>query len=216
MAKKVEKKKNNSSQLVVIGTIIFFIVLAGIAIAVAKYHKPYQVADITGMDPHSTGLETAKLTMTEYADYDCIHCHDFAVAVLPDLVKKYGDKVRFVFRNFPLNGEQGDSFGLMLAAEAAGAQGKFAEYQDLIWKNYGSNTAIKLTAYAQQLKLDVPKFTQDINGKTYRSRILQDQNDGIKLGVGGTPTFFLNATRYSGANDITSLSNAIDAALSKL
>lgn len=191
-------------------TILIIAVALGVALnAKQEAAKPKPINDIVGEDPHSQGPADAVLTLTEFADYNCSHCYEFS-KIIPQLLAAYPTQLRYVYRHFPLQGESGASFTLMLAAEAAHAQGKFWEFQELLWENYGQNTTDKLRTYAAQIGLDVTRFESDLANRTYRSRIVRDTDAADLLNLNGTPAFYLNNERYEGAYDFETFKQVID------
>ncbi len=161
---------------------------------------------------HVAGPADAPLTLVEYGDYQCPYC-GAAYPVVKRLQKKLGKKLRFVFRNFPLT--QAHPYALMAAeaAEAAGLQGKFWAMHDLLYEQQASLTPDIIPLWAQRMGLDLEKFANDIKQAVVENRIKEDRRTGIRSGVNGTPTFFINGTRYDGSPDYNSLLVALESEL---
>jgi len=158
---------------------------------------------------HAEGPANAPVTLVEYGDYQCPYC-GAAYPVVKRLQKKLGKKLRFVFRNFPLT--EAHPYALIAAetAEAAALQGKFWEMHDLLFKQQKLLKPEVIPAWAKKLGLDVDKFGNDIKQGVVEKRIKEDRQSGIRSGVNGTPTFFINGTRYDGPPDYGSLLEALE------
>jgi len=174
------------------------------------------VAPVTEARDHIAGPATAKVTLVEYGDYQCPYCGE-AHPIVKKVRSTYGDKLRFVFRNFPLpEVHPRAEFGAELA-EAAGAQGKFGEMHDYIYENQASlNDEQFFVRFAKNLLgLDVKRLTQDIGSGAHSQRIREDFVTGIRSGVNGTPTFFINGARHDYGFDFESFTAAIDPLLKR-
>ena len=151
--------------------------------------KP-EIVNVSADDDPYFGPDNAKVVIVEFSDYTCPYCAKFANEVEPKIEQNYGDKVKFVFRDFPVHGEV--AYKAAEAAECAGEQGKYWEYHRMLYKNqreWISNTSL-LYSYAEQLGLDVSAFKSCLDSGKYREEVEKDLQDGIKYGVTGTPTFF--------------------------
>lgn len=146
---------------------------------------------------HSQGPEDAPVTLVEYGDYECPYC-GAAYPILKDIQRQLGDQLRFVFRNFPLTSVHPHAEAAAEAAEAAAAQGKFWQMHDLLFEHQRNLGNAALRRYAQELDLDVPRFERELTDHDYEERVQEDFQSGVRSGVGGTPTFFINGWRYSG------------------
>jgi protein-disulfide isomerase len=160
---------------------------------------------------HSQGPTDAPITLVEYGDYECPHC-GHAYPIIKKVQEQMGSKLRFVFRNFPLSNAHQHAANAAEAAESAASQGKFWEMHDLLFENQHSLEDQSLKEYAQDLDLDAAKFNQDLAKHRYRERVQQDFSSGVRSGVNGTPTFFINGTRYDGPWNLQSLLRALKAA----
>jgi protein-disulfide isomerase len=161
---------------------------------------------------HTEGPADAPLTLVEYGDYQCPYC-GAAYPVVKRLQKKLGKNLRFVFRNFPLT--QAHPYALVAAetAEAAALQGKFWEMHDLLFEQQALLEPDIIPAWAESLGLDLEKLGNDISHGVVNERLKEDRQSGIRSGVNGTPTFFVNGTRFDGMPDHGSLLAALESAL---
>jgi len=121
-----------------------------------------------------------------------------------------GERISFVYRHFPIRSSHPHAQHAAEAAEAAGAQGKFWEMHDLLFKNQGALTTENLIAYAEQLGLDGIRFRNDLEQRRFKDRVEEDFKSGVRSGVNGTPTFYVNGERYDGPWDIESLLEEIE------
>ncbi|MEO8583165.1 MAG: thioredoxin domain-containing protein [Flavitalea sp.] len=161
-------------------------------------------------DKH-TGNKSSGIVLVEFGDYQCPHC-GHAHPLLKKLIREAGSEFEFVFRNFPLQEAHPQAFMAALAAEAAGEQGKFWEMHDMIFENQNILQGPAFLDFAEQLALDLHKFGADWKSARMVSKVEEDFESGIRSGVNGTPTFFLNGERlntYDG--DYQSLLNAVRA-----
>ncbi|HEX8181962.1 MAG TPA: thioredoxin domain-containing protein [Pyrinomonadaceae bacterium] len=168
---------------------------------------------------HFKGRIDAPLQLEEFGDYQCPPCGQFH-PVVQRVVAQYGDRVRFSFRNFPLVTIHKFAAEAARAAEAAGAQGKFWEMHDLLYERQqewskGAAARPFILKYAQELGLDMNRFTQDIDGAVAGMRVAQDESVGRIRGVTGTPTLYLNGREvpFEQFMDYDKLRAVIDAAL---
>jgi protein-disulfide isomerase len=157
------------------------------------------IAPVTDSD-WVKGNKDAKVTLIEYSDFQCPACGIY-FQILKPLDKDLGDKVRFVYRNFPLS-QHANAKVAASAAAAAAKQGKLWEMHDLIFENQDkwsnlSNAEAKNTfaQYAQSLKLNIDTFRKDMDAKDVADKINNDSQSGITAGVNSTPTFYLNGKR---------------------
>jgi protein-disulfide isomerase len=145
------------------------------------------------------GDPNAAVTIIEFTDFQCSACGAM-YPVVEDVLKSYGNRVRFVIRNFPLTQVHANAFHAAQAAEAAKAQGKFWEYIDFMFKNQTALDADSLKKYATQVGLDRKRFDAELVVGKYEPVIRRDMEDGEVYGVEATPTFFINGavlTDYS-------------------
>ena len=163
---------------------------------------------------HIAGHDDAPVTLVEYGDYECPYC-GMAYPVVKRARQALGDELRFVFRNFPLAEAHPHARLAAEAGEAAGAQGKFWEMHDTLFEHQDALETEDLVSYAEALGLDVARFARELEDGTYTKRVRDDFRSGVKGGVNGTPTFFINGIRYDGswANEIAFIAALRAAAL---
>jgi len=159
------------------------------------------------------GNADAKLAIVEFSDFQCPFCRR-VTPTMGQIEREYGDKVRIVFKHFPLEMHP-KAPAAHAAAEAAHQQGKFWEMHDLIFANQESMSPEKYVEYAKQLNLDIPRFQRDVASAQIKARIDSDSEEGSKLGVSGTPAFFINGRFLSGAQPFTAFKELIDQELGK-
>jgi protein-disulfide isomerase len=157
---------------------------------------------------HVIGPETAPVTIVEYGDYECPYC-GAAHPNVKALQKSLGDNLRFAYRHFPLSQIHLHSFQAAEAAEAAGAQGHFWEMHDVLFEHQNRLGTQDLLAYASALGLEPEPFAEDLVEHRHARRIREDFLSGVRSGVNGTPTFFVNGVRHDGGYDLRSLLEAV-------
>ena len=149
---------------------------------------------------HLKGSLNAPVVLVEYGDYECPFCreaHFYMQRVEPLL----GGLLCFAFRNFPLTTVHPHAEQAAEAAEAAGAQGKFWEMHDTLFENQDALDDVSLLAYARGIGLDDDRFGLEVVEHVYARRVREDFLSGVKSGVNGTPTFFINGVRHDGGYD---------------
>ena len=157
---------------------------------------------------HRHGPTTASMTLVEYGDYECPYTGQ-AYPIVKEIQKRLGNKLLFVFRNFPLTQIHPHAQHAAEAAEASAGQGKFWEMHDYLFEHQQVLDDVHLATYANKLALDAHKFSQDMSKHTYAARIHEDLLSGEQSGVEGTPTFFINGVRYDDSWDLETLLTAI-------
>ena len=160
---------------------------------------------------HVLGPETAAVNLVEYGDYECPFC-GAAHGVTKQLVQEFGDDLRFVFRHFPLTQIHPHAALAAEAAEAAGAQGGFWRMHDLLFENQDRLSPQDVLVYARMLGLDLDRFMSDLRDHVHAPKVREDFRSGVRSGVNGTPTFFINGERYEGPHDFESMSAALNEA----
>src|SRR5919197_5207918 len=158
---------------------------------------------------HIQGPANAPVTLLEYGDYECPYCAQ-AYIIIKEVQERLGSKLRFVFRNFPVTKVRPHTYETALAAEAAGAQGKFWDMYDYLFKHGRWITNDDLRQSAAKLGLGLDRFDRDFLDRRYSSHIDEDIQSAKSSGVKSTPTFFINGDRYNGAWDLDSLLSAFD------
>lgn len=187
----------------------FFIVLAVIIVVLLGYYfvsgsATTNSTDITvSLDDHIRANKNATVTLVEFGDFQCPACGAYEPIVAKAVAENAQD-IRFVFRHFPLTQIHQNALLAAKYSEAASIQGKFWEMHDVLYKNQsewsGSPTAkVLFEGYAKTLGLDVVKLSSDAQLKDIESKILAQYREGIKLGIQGTPTFFLNGKKLDPA-----------------
>lgn len=174
-------------------------------------NEPEQpVYQISTDDQPSKGVQTATVTIVEFTDYQCPSCAATA-PVLERLLNEYNGKVRLVVRDFPLE-QHTDAFKAAEAAEAAREQGKYWEYVALLMSNQSALGLEQLKTYAGQLSLDRKRFDEALDSGKFADKVQRDLRDGVKYGVAGTPTIFVNG-RPVASREYEALKATIDATL---
>jgi protein-disulfide isomerase len=160
---------------------------------------------------HIRGSVNASLTVVEYGDYECPYCRA-AHLVVEAILEQSGTRLRFVFRHFPLTTIHPHAERASEAAEAAGGQGQYYAMHDLLYENQQRLEDRHLLGYAASLGLDLNRFDRDIAERAYDRKIIGDFMSGVRSGVNGTPTFYINDRRHDGSWDFKALTAAIQAA----
>src|SRR5262249_30403084 len=166
-------------------------------------HAPHLSVPVTDSD-HIRGPLDAPLTLVEYGDFECPYC-GAAYPVVEDVRTKMGASLRSVSRNSQLRQAHPHAAQAAEAAEAAGAQGKFWPMYDALFEHQHALDTGSLLLYAARLQLDVEAFRRDLVSHAYESRVHRDFLGGIRSGVNGTPTFFVNGVRYDGPAEVPPL-----------
>jgi protein-disulfide isomerase len=161
---------------------------------------------------HHQGDPDAPCTLVEYGDYQCPSC-GHAYPIVKRVQKHFGKRLLFVFRNFPLSQMHPYAEPSAETAEFADAHHKFWEMHDLLYENQDRLEDALLFQLAEQLHLDLEKLRQALASKEFESRVRADFRGGVRSGVNGTPTFFINGQRHDSAYDFASLVEAIDGVL---
>jgi Na+/H+ antiporter NhaA len=168
--------------------------------------------DLAGeVDPerdHIRGSEDAPVTLVEYGDYECPYCGQAEMAIR-ELLDSFGDDLRYVWRHLPLNDVHEHAQLAAEAAEAAAAQGKFWEMHDRLLDHQDALRPKDLMGHARELGLDVDRFMDELHDRKYAARVEDDVATADASGVAGTPSFFINGTRYPGAYDVDTLATAV-------
>jgi protein-disulfide isomerase len=160
---------------------------------------------------HRRGPERAPVTLVEYGDFQCPFCGR-AFHVLRDLEDRFASDVQFVYRHFPLTEIHPLALIAAEASEAASDQGRFWDMYDALFQHQPGLQPGALVAYASELGLDVDVFSKDLTAMRHRDRIRDDFMGGVRSGVNGTPSVFINGELFNGPIDEIPLSRAIEAA----
>jgi protein-disulfide isomerase len=160
---------------------------------------------------HIQGPADAPVTLVEYGDYECPYC-GAAYPIIKDIQARMGDRLRFVFRNFPISTTHPHAEQAAEAAEAAGVQDRFWEMHDLLYENQQRLGEQDLHGYAAALGLDVERFARELADHTYAERVREDFMSGVRSGVNGTPTFYVNGARHDDSYETETLLAALERA----
>ena len=160
---------------------------------------------------HIQGPADAAVTLVEYGDYECPYC-GAAYPIVKQLQARMGDTLRFVFRNFPITTSHPHAEQAAEAAEAGAAQGRFWEMHDLLYENQTRLRDQDLHAYAEQLGIDVERFDKDLAEHVHAPRVREDFMSGVRSGVNGTPSFYVNGARHDDSYDFETLLAALERA----
>ena len=160
---------------------------------------------------HSIGPIDAPVTLVEYGDYQCPYCGR-AFPIVQEVRRRLGDQLRFVFRNFPLTQIHEHAEHAAEVAEAAAAQGKFWPTHDWLFRHQFALDDESLLEGVRDLGLDVERVRRELADSTHRARVREDFLSGIKSGVNGTPTFYINGIRHDADYGLETLIAAIEAA----
>jgi len=144
---------------------------------------------------HIQGNINAPIELVQYGDYQCPHCGR-AYPIIKSIQKKLGDNLKFVFRNFPLSEIHPNAVNAAVAAEAAAAQNKFWEMHDIIYENQQHLSDVDLVRYAVKIGLDPEEFEADFETPRFLEKTESDFESGVRSGVNGTPSFFINGEKY--------------------
>ncbi len=164
-------------------------------------------------EDHIEGEKNAPITLVEYGDYECPYCGQ-AYPIIKEIQKYYGPKLRFVFRNFPLTEVHPLAMPAAQTAEYAGTEGQFWKMHDLIYENQSNLSTELLFALAESLNLSPVKLKEALANQTFDPKIQRDFISGVKSGVNGTPTIYINDARYSGPIEFQDFVLAIDEMIS--
>jgi len=160
---------------------------------------------------HIQGPADAPVTLVEYGDYECPYC-GAAYPIVKEVQARMGDRLRFVFRNFPITTSHPHAEQAAEAAEAAEAQERFWEMHDVLYENQRHFEDENLGAYAEQLGLDVERFGNELAEHVHAPRVREDFMSGVRSGVNGTPTFFINGVRHDDSYELETLLAALEQA----
>jgi protein-disulfide isomerase len=163
---------------------------------------------------HIQGDEQAPITLVEYGDYQCPHCRH-AYPIVQRVQKFFGKKLRFVYRNFPLNEIHPNAESAAESAEFAAAHDRFWQMHDGIFENQDNLGLPLLLELAETLKLSSPDLQRALETSEFRPRVREDFLGGVRSGVNGTPTFFINGQRHDGPFERDDLIEAIETKLAE-
>jgi protein-disulfide isomerase len=160
---------------------------------------------------HIDGPAGASVTLVEYGDYECPYC-GAAYPILKEVQARMGERLRFVFRNFPISTSHPHAERAAEGAEAAAAQGRFWPMHDLLYENQSRLGDQDLRSYAETVGLDLEPFDRELAEHVHAPRVHEDFMSGVRSGVNGTPTFYVNGVRYDDSYDLETLLGALESA----
>jgi protein-disulfide isomerase len=169
---------------------------------------------VTAVD-HALGSEHSPVTVVEYGDFECPICKQAAPAVKL-VLERFGARIRFVFRHFPVESAHPHAMHAAQAAEAAGGQGKFWQMHDLLFDNQRHLKIANLREYAQRLDLDMPRFIAEMDDEIYLQRVREQMEGGKRSHVRGTPTFYINGVLHDVSFGMHALMEGVAAALKRI
>jgi len=177
-------------------------------------YQPIELAvPVSGVD-HLLGPAHATVTIVEYGDFECPNCKQAAPTVKL-LLSRFADRVRLVYRHFPLEEVHPHALLAAQAAEAAGGQGKFWPMHDLMFDNQQHLKLRQLRGYAEKLKLDLERYDAEMRDELYLQRVREHVEGGSQSGVRATPTFFINGQIQDVSFGLHALVDGVEAALRK-
>ena len=160
---------------------------------------------------HIQGPTEAAVTLVEYGDYECPYC-GAAYPIIKEVQSRMGEGLRFVFRNFPIATSHPHAEQAAETAEAAAAQGRFWQMHDLLYENQRRLRDPDLRDYAERLALDVERFDKELAEHVHAARVREDFMSGVRSGVNGTPTFYINGTRHDDSYEVETMVAALERA----
>jgi protein-disulfide isomerase len=171
----------------------------------------YKVDD--GGNP-ALGPNNAPITIIEFSDYQCPYCRQWYSEVYQRLLQTYPDKIRFVYRDFPLSSIHPEAEAAAEAADCAGEQGRYYDFHDKLFSGEVELSSAAYTQYAQELGLDQVKFKDCVSSQRFKNEVTADYQSAANLGVRSTPTFFINGIPLIGAQPFEAFQEVIDKELS--
>jgi protein-disulfide isomerase len=171
---------------------------------------PFRAYGDTDIEPDQ-GPAEAPVTLVEYGDFECPYCGQ-AYPIVKAIQQRLGDRLRFVFRHFPITTSHPHALRAAESAETAAAQGQFWAMHDLLYEHQATLDDAHLRRFAEQLGLDIERFDGDMAEHRYEERVREDFLSGVRSGVNGTPTFFINGVRYDASWDEGPLMRALEQA----
>jgi protein-disulfide isomerase len=171
-------------------------------------HAPHLVLPV-GRRDHVRGPSSARVTLVEYGDFECPYCAA-AYPAVEELLRRMGQDVRFVYRHFPITTTHPHAESAAEAAEAADAQRRFWDMHARLFEHPHRLEREDLVTHAGAIGLDLARFERELDEGAHASRVREDFMSGVRSGVNGTPTFFINDLRHDGGHDLVSLMLAVE------
>lgn len=162
----------------------------------------------TNDDP-SWGPEDAQLVIVEFSDFQCPYCKQ-AQPIIKNIRDEYGNDVKIIYRDFPVISSHPDALNAAVAAECASDQGAFWQYHDELFANQSNLSDANLKLIAQNLNLDTESFNDCFDNQRFKNEVYDDLQDGLKAGITGTPTFFINGNKVPGVIPYENFKELID------
>jgi protein-disulfide isomerase len=184
-------------------------------IAIHLQPPPAFRVDVSSEGSPFRGPGTARVTIVEFQDFHCPFC-ERVQPTLTQLMDRYGERIKLVYRDFPIDQLHPQARRAHEAARCAKDQGKFWEYHDVLFARPKDASLEILKAYARETGLDVDRFERCLTGRSYQAAVQKDIEDGIRAGVTGTPTFFVNGRLLSGAQPLATFARLIDEELARV
>lgn len=196
---------------------ILFVGLFAFIVNASKQAKKQEASAKLSSNGWVRGNKNARVTLVEFGDFQCPAC-GFREPMVQQTMKDFNGKIKLLYKHFPLTTIHKNAYPAARAAEAAGKQGKFWEMHDLLFarqKDWAGITdaKAKFIQYAQELKLDTEKFKKDFDASDIEKKINSEQDEGIQLGVKGTPTFFLDGKLIEAPATYEDLKKSIESEL---
>lgn len=191
------KNDNNSTLKVTVFTIIFAVIFVLAIVFISQADQ--KASQILNTQDWFKGEQDAPVVVEEYADYECPACNVFRYT-LDQLVNEYGDNIKVVYKHTRISYHT-FAYKAALAAEGAGAQGKFWEMHDKLYDNQDSLSDTKVQEIAQELGLDMGKFNTEYKQQLYKGDVNADYKEAEEKGVNSTPTIFINGVQFDNGND---------------
>jgi len=176
---------------------------------------PIQRIEVSVQGAPFKGSEKAAVTIVEFSDFHCPFCRR-VIPTLAQIESQYGDKIKLVFRDFPIESLHPGATKAHEAARCANEQGKFWAYHDKLFASPPSSSPDVFKEMAQQVGLDLVTFETCLVSGKYQAAIKRDIEEGSRVGVGGTPAFFINGRLITGAQPLEAFTRAIDDELARL
>jgi len=208
---KKNERKSRHKKIGIAIVVLAILVFVGYFITTSTGHATY--VPFKEDSDHVFGALNSTVEFTVFSDFECPAC-GVTEPMVQQLMDEYGDRVKFVFKQFPLTSIHPFAFKAAEASECADDQGKFWEYHDILFKNQNALSVKDLKKYAADLGLDTERFNACLDSGTMASRVRKDANEAKSLNLRGTPTFLVNGVVIDGNTFIT-LRTSIEAALAK-
>ncbi len=217
-AYKMEEKPKKAKFIIIFLVCALFLAFGAFAIYTSKMSQNKRASASVSFLPSGwvTGNAKSSVTVTEFGDFQCPACFTFETT-MRKIRSEYGNKIKIVYKHFPLKQAHPNAIPSAIAAEAAGKQGKFWEFHDLLYDNQNvwaglPDPTTEFIKYAEKLKLDTDLFKKELGNSKHEEVITAQEDEGIKIGVNATPTVYVNGM-YMGVPSYEDLKKKIDDAL---